>query len=311
MKTLLAGWLFCSVFVFGAEFRLFVGGLNSVYSTDLDGQGEQTVFSRSHGMSIIVDRRNGKLYWVADEFGTFKRSELDGSNQETLFSLGYRTDITDFDVDNIAGHIFWAEFILSEIRVVRANLDGSDEVVLHISNPPLFEMGVELVPEVNKVYWCKQDSLTRSNFDGTDPETIVTGDFSDTFVIGHDSVAGKIYWDHTIGDFEIRRANYDGTQVEVFLDSLQIQDQPYHFTIDPFCGTLYWTEGSVNPFVKRINLDGTSQEQFFMGDRAVELAVFSATGFLDVVAQWPSMQSASCFLGMPGILELIPLIPAH
>ena len=65
-----------------------------------------------------------------------------------------------------------------------------------------------------------------------------------------------MYWGGWRGD-KIRRANLDGSQVEIIISGL---DYVHDFAIDESGGKLYWAEGVG---VRRANLDGSQVETLF------------------------------------------------
>ena len=65
---------------------------------------------------------------------------------------------------------------------------------------------------------------------------------------------GKMYW--TVpGRGEIRRANLDGSDVEILLTGLS---NPTGIAIDPDCRLMYWCEAGADPRIRRTALDRTS-----------------------------------------------------
>lgn len=135
----------------------------------------------------------------------------------------------------------------------------------------------EAVPPVtdnqSKIYWANNtnDTIQKSNIDGTDIETIRFR--KDTYVFGLavDATDGKIYWTelafdvtHTVVVFRgIMRANLDGSNVEIFLTEADGVVHPAEVQLDIAGGKIYWTDAG-NQFVggriHRANLDGTNVE---------------------------------------------------
>lgn len=109
-----------------------------------------------------------------------------------------------------------------------------------------------------KVYWTDISTtspLTHVSVvsgDGSSPNTLITE--SPSTGIGHiaiDHEGGKMYW----ADAEsIRRANLDGTTVEVLVAA----EFPTGIALDTVAGKVYWS--SSNGYIRRANFDGTAVE---------------------------------------------------
>ena len=105
-----------------------------------------------------------------------------------------------------------------------------------------------------KLYWADEFAgrIYKSNPDGSDLETLITGDLlnSAEAVLG----AGKIYW----SDAErgvIQRANFDGSNLETVV----ITPEPGALGLDVGNNKLYWVDNSLGE-IRRANLDGTLPE---------------------------------------------------
>ena len=142
-----------------------------------------------------------------------------------------------------------------------------------------------------RIYWSRQNSITRAKMDGSDPETLLIGvllhnpvfsaDGSQMYGIGNDGVirranidgsgltellapganpknllidpaAGKLYW---LDNTSVRRANLDGSVPETLVGS---QTNPGGLRLDTVHGKLYWVDDEVH--LRRANLDGTMLE---------------------------------------------------
>ncbi len=80
-----------------------------------------------------------------------------------------------------------------------------------------------------KIYWIaaldphENGVIQRVNFDGTGLETLVdisdglNPDYAPVF-IELDVAAGKMYWS-TLASFDIRRANFDGSDIEIVVET--------------------------------------------------------------------------------------------
>src|SRR6266542_775576 len=92
----------------------------SIERADIDGQNRKTIIPPGGTFTpkqLQLDKRNGKLYWCDREGRRVMRSNLDGSNIETLVETGRgdadRRDLTKWCVgitlDADRGQIYWTQ----------------------------------------------------------------------------------------------------------------------------------------------------------------------------------------------------------
>lgn len=110
-----------------------------VQSCKLDGSDIQTVISKGAvhtPKQLIIDQENGKLYFCDREGMRVMRSNLDGSEHETLIQTGdweNENDAVDqlkwcvgISVNNTQGKFYWAQKGMSKAgkgRIFRANIE--------------------------------------------------------------------------------------------------------------------------------------------------------------------------------------------
>jgi len=150
-------------------------------------------------------------------------------------------------------HVYWSDFGPPPQPIRRANLDGSN--VEEIAPTNATSLAIDLVSE--KLYWTSGGSILRSNFDGTNIETVLSAAWNGaSSVLALDTVAGKMYWTDSLDD-NIRRANLDGSNVvEVLAGTIH----PNGLALDIGGGKMYWSESSGSDKIRRANLDGTDAE---------------------------------------------------
>lgn len=103
-----------------------------------------------------------------------------------------------------------------------------------------------------KLYWADEFAgrVYKSDPDGANLETIITGDYLDSeeIVLG----AGRLYWSDA-GRGLIQRANTDGTALE----NVVLTPEPGPLGFDDTDNQLYWMDTSLGE-IRRANPDGTS-----------------------------------------------------
>jgi hypothetical protein len=168
------------------NFLFFVDARNNiVYRSELDGSNlTQIVRARgtaSNGDGITdlwLNAPAGKIYW--NFRSTFYRTNLDGSQEEMLFTAPKSID--DFEIDPLNEKIYWGDGSSAQApgSVRRANLDGSDQQVL-ASGLSIVD-GIALDLPDQRIYYTDlpatgpfdYDSTIRvSNLDGSSPRILL------------------------------------------------------------------------------------------------------------------------------------------
>lgn len=240
--------------------KVYIGSFydSTIYRMNLDGTDPEAVHVLTVGLpdhvdGIAIDVEQDGLFWtVSNSFGSpqtgIYRSDLDGNGAVKLISSPEPSGIA---VDPGAGKVYWADF--GQDRMLRADVDGTNVEELFIADGPA---NLALDPVGGKLYWTEHGPLriSRSDLDGTGAETIYIPPTGESVgPIALDLPSSKMYWiDHTA----IRRANLDGTGVEVVLESnIKV---PRGIALDPYGGKMYWVDNILNP--QRANLDGSGVE---------------------------------------------------
>ena len=115
--------------------------------------------------------------------------------------------------------------------------------------------------DYTRLYWSdyEANSIERINFDGSGRQTLVAtaaaaggGPTSLEIDVPHQ----KIYWLDNNTPYQIKRANFDGTGVGVFIASPGYASA---LCVDPAGGKLYWPDYDANS-IESINLDGSGRQ---------------------------------------------------
>ncbi|WP_430450746.1 DUF4347 domain-containing protein [Rhodopirellula europaea] len=153
---------------------------------------------------IEVDLASGKIYWVEDgtEFNYVKRSDLNGSNVETLASIGtggldvfYKPDDIELDLAN--GHIYWSDELTRKVE--RMDLDGSNRVTLFTQPGGLGSSVNGLVLDVanNTIYYSVSagtDAIWRADLDGGNRSVFMNSGINEPDGLAIDYATGTLFY---------------------------------------------------------------------------------------------------------------------
>jgi hypothetical protein len=209
----------------------------------------------------------GRIYWT-EEYDWLQRANLDGSSIQNIAA----DPLGGIAIDLSSRTIYWNSFTSGTggPKLRRLNLDGSNPVILREWN--IWPTSLAVDSESGWVFtgWdtgegC--DGIWRARLDGAgDEQRIVWGPCA--YGIAVDREAGKLYWTETSG--WIRRANLDGTDVEVVID-VDNGRHPRGLALDVARGKMYWTETGYQaprPMVVWADLDGSNEEILISGDES-------------------------------------------
>ena len=195
------------------------------------------------------------IYWT--DQGKIQRGGTDGIAQDVVTGLSYPQSIA---LDAAGGRMYWKE----RGKIQRATLDGTDveDIVTGLGRPD-----IALDVAGGKLYWADGDKIQRANLDGSAVEDLIT-ELNNAESIALDVVNRKIYWMELRGPHglnppdngHIRRANFDGTNVENVLTGLDTSGSS--IALDAAGGKMYWVGVAGQfyefPKIQRANLNGTN-----------------------------------------------------
>ena len=201
--------------------------------------------------ALVAESQRPPMYWIDEEAGTLHR--LVGNKVENF--LPSVRNAVSLAVEVADGKLYWAEKTGKRTgRIRRANLDGTNVHLLKdLTSVPL-DIALDIAN--NKLYlantWGKIQCL---NFDGSDFQpNLITG-LQTPNHLALDVTRGKIYWTEQTNDStgKIRRANLDGTNVELVKD---LTSAPRGIVVDNANGKIYLTNAYGK--VQRLNLNGSN-----------------------------------------------------
>ncbi|WP_299704587.1 3-hydroxyacyl-CoA dehydrogenase [Caballeronia sp.] len=213
----------------------------------------------------------------------------DGSDRKTIVTNCRLPDGIDVEPD--AGHIYWTNMGtigLDDGSIERANLDGSNRVVIVPQGVTHTPKQIHLDTAGGKLYWCDREGMRvmRANLDGSQVETLVATGRGDQHRLDQtrwcvgiavDPKLGKLYWTQkgldNAGLGRIFRANIDIPQgedpanrsdIEVLIDRLP---EPIDLELDVVNRVLYWTDRGDPPrgnTVNRVAINGTAAPEILV-----------------------------------------------
>lgn len=217
---------------------------------------------------IVLDVSGGKMYWTEKTWATLYRSDLDGSDTETLVDLTHIagtswnginfypgwTRITDVELDLEAGKIYFTIWFsqgdVDGYESFGANLDGSDLESCGCHDPP----GSRIIRTIQPATLDSSEIEILSHL----YETVAEWEGLRHFAF--DLNQGRVYWTREQGT--IQRASLDGDNVEV-LFAPEVR-KPHAIVLDIAGKRMYWTDSTAGS-INRADLDGSDTEVLVTG----------------------------------------------
>lgn len=201
------------------------------------------------------------IFWANNASNNIFRADLDGSDITPIRTgIDFVEDLTFNPVDN---KIYLVHSDVNpgvETYVASINQDGSDFTILrdNLNSPD----GLDLDLCAEKIYYAESgtSSISKMNFDGSDPEVVIAGAAVTVEGITLDVTGEKIYWVSSIAG-EIYRANFDGTGFELVFSGLS---GPLRLAKNMSTGVIYFTEFNSGR-ISRINADGSGYTVILSG----------------------------------------------
>jgi sugar lactone lactonase YvrE len=156
----------------------------AIRRANLDGTQIEDVVTvgQDDPSALAVDNLHSKLYWTDlvgknDGLGFIRRSNLDGSNVETIVSS--IDEPTGLACDAPDGKIYWTDTATKKVQ--RANLDGTglEDLVTNLNGPT----SIALDLTVGRMYWTDSDSfigiprILKATLDGRNVQAVLADGF--------------------------------------------------------------------------------------------------------------------------------------
>lgn len=206
----------------------------SIERIDFDGTGHVVVVpvgGTFTAKQMKLDAKHGKLYWSDREGMRVMRSNIDGSNIETLIESGHgdedRKDARNWcvgiAVDPDRGKIYWTQKggdNANEGTLRRADLDGKHQEILFDKLPEPIDIDLDLGKRM--VYWTDRGNPPRGNTVNRAPmdkhvaqSEILVGGLKEGIGISLDLKHNRMFFTDLGGN--VYSANLDGSNEKTIL----------------------------------------------------------------------------------------------
>ncbi len=158
--------------------------------------------------------------------------------------------------------VFWTVFKNSpDSKIQSANLDGTNTQDIVTGLDGSWPVDIDYINR--KIYWgdVNNNVIQRSNWDGTNKETILGGIMYDgPGGLAVDSVHQELYWSDYIYD-RIYKTNLKTGATVTLVQGL---DAPFGIDLDLDAGKMYWADAGTGK-IQRANLNGSDMEDLVTG----------------------------------------------
>lgn len=227
----------------------------SIYTLELSNSDDYSLLQSNQPVvrRLRVDRTNKKVYWVVGQSGFIRRSNLDGSEQEIIYSTFSGLNLIKIDEANDL--IYFTEESGDAIKRLSL-VTGTVTTLL----PTDFAQGIDIAPNLQKIYWTEfnQKRIMRANLDGSNVE-IVAFTEGKPFDLLIDTSAQLIYYSERETN-SINTINYDGGN---FTTILNLENPPGVISIDQNAKLIYWVEPT--EAIRSATLEGENIQEIVSG----------------------------------------------
>jgi sugar lactone lactonase YvrE len=192
----------------------------SIERSNLDGSNVTTIVKTGGtwtGKQLVLDKKNGKLYWSDREGLRVMRVNLDGSKLETLVETGrgdearkdQRNWCVGMALDLAGGKIYWTQkggdnanagtIRRANIEIPRGQtaLNRNDIEILFDGLPEPIDLELDLAKR--HLYWTDRgnppegNTVNRTSMDAPRTRTVLAGGFNETIGIALDLEGGRMF----------------------------------------------------------------------------------------------------------------------
>lgn len=191
--------------------KIFMAWFYGIYSMNFDGSDWQQLVNlgSGYGSAIDIDPVNEKIYYFS---GGVIKMDYDGTNQETVINLSSSASDMQLDLEN--NQVYYTVRWGSNKGLKRVDLDGNNPITLTNENISNFKINFD----TNKIFYSIGAEGRVMDLDGSNSSTILNNQVGE---FDFDHVNNKVYYTD-MSNKMIKRANYDGTNIENLIEPQDI-----------------------------------------------------------------------------------------
>ncbi|XP_033104226.1 low-density lipoprotein receptor-related protein 4-like isoform X2 [Anneissia japonica] len=188
--------------------------------------------------TVEFDPKERKLFWSDIEKNEIRRSNMDGSGQEVVFS---NVSLSTFVIDVVNRNIYWSDLKCSCIKIAGLATMIDSTLINDMTKPS----GIAIDIDSNYIYWTDivvgvgQSKIGRARMsDGSGVEILVDSDLTTPTAIAIDKEESKLYWCDESGKIEF--SDVDGKNRRTLITAFTAAHYPVDVKLH---GTyVYWTQ---------------------------------------------------------------------
>ncbi|POI31523.1 hypothetical protein CIB84_004726 [Bambusicola thoracicus] len=232
-------------------------------------------------ISLDYDSVDGKIYYTDVFLDVIRRSDLNGSNMETVIGQGLKT--TDgLAVDWVARNLYWTDTGRNTVEVAR--LDGSSRKVL-INNSLDEPRAIAVFPKKGYLFWTDWGhvaKIERANLDGSERKILINTDLGWPNGLTLDYDTRRIYWVDAHLD-RIESCDLNGKLRQVLVSQVS-----HPFALTQQDRWIYWTDWQTKSIQRVDKYSGRNKET----------VLANVEGLMDIIVVSPQRQTGTNACGV-------------
>lgn len=232
-------------------------------------------------ISLDYDSVDGKIYYTDVFLDVIRRSDLNGSNMETVIGQGLKT--TDgLAVDWVARNLYWTDTGRNTVEVAR--LDGSSRKVL-INNSLDEPRAIAVFPKKGYLFWTDWGHIAkieRANLDGSERKILINTDLGWPNGLTLDYDTRRIYWVDAHLD-RIESCDLNGKLRQVLVSQVS-----HPFALTQQDRWIYWTDWQTKSIQRVDKYSGRNKET----------VLANVEGLMDIIVVSPQRQTGTNACGV-------------
>lgn len=194
--------------------------VKKIQKADLLGNHQQDIVTNEikHPDGIAIDWAARNLYWTDAATDRVEMCRLEKEYRRAIISDNL-VEPRAIAVAPEIGWLFWSDWYEKSPKIERANLDGSERVVL-VRDDLGWPNGITLDLSGNKLYWCdaRNDKIEYTTLNGKDRQVLISEDLPHVF--GFTLMGDYLYWTDWQRRKIERAHKATGGQRETILDQM-------------------------------------------------------------------------------------------